>query len=1296
MMKVTGRVLLAMVVTGAVGSAGAQVTITRSASGGVTIMRSGPPVEGEPEPVDEVAMPEVQVALPPGGVEEAGAAGGLSKEEIAELRGQYEGLSKDEQREMTAYYKDVGLDLDATLGISSAAMADAQRLQEAVMMLGQMDFARTPANVLGARAKLGFGQVPHPNPTTARGNDIATWIHLQVMAGEWGGFASYLEGRPKDEAQSLYSRVLQSLNAARSELLPEEVLAITEACPDEPKAWQTAAWASMMKAATAKNSPATMLALVKEGTKFFGAGDSVKRRRTIDLLAAAGLMAQAYEYVTPLDEARAAGDGDLVLVHALYQADLANKLGAAAGSGPEAMELRNRAWDLFTEASLMDRTSMRGKKEAIKQAIGLMSRMPRSKVTPWLRSVFADDALGTAALETIVLSAAAVGEGKADGGAPRAEAIVTLKEAVDILLERRGVDQSVLRVPMRMLTTSVVAEMETTAEARNVRPSVTAQNAQLLLRAIPSGAWFDALEPSLASRAAKASIGIAILADETDIALGLVADAIRRSPEQARSVGESFLKSWEGKLSPKSEYDDDMMMYYFWREYVAQAPLTRGRQRRNLERLGRLMETLEAAGVEARTLPGMAGVFKACHGMTEVYERSDIERVFGPMAEIPAGTAAGLAQTMAASLNGDWRNRAVQVKQGVNRTDTEIAQLVDKGYGVALALMDSAMTHQPDSWRFAVVKAGLAYDRLQFKASQKKNADPAKAAEYRVAAFAAFEKAAERYAEAIGAGEDREDAGVYARWFGAAMGTSQLNFLVADDMPVEGTPQDDQVDKIRKAIGALPPDVASRHLAEFARTMSEAVTRCDPEVKPKLVKHALRVVGDHPAGAALRTLDELYKDLVKDEIKLRLTLDGDDRGRAGKQFGVMVSLRFTNPVDRETGGFAKYLQTSVYVRVGRQYQEVNFREKLQKNIETSFAKGFTVESIGFFDPFMPPKGVIEGGEDGWIEKPMAYVLLSRKDPTVDRLPQLTLDMQFEDQTGPVTLVLPSNTPAVAVGAAAAGPVHQTPDLNVMQALDPRDARDGEKDKTIKLEVMFRGKGVVPDLRDVLAGIDDAIPGYTITETGVEARPALVVQEGDSIQSRFFYYGQQPTKPPEGGYPEPDEHGMYRLPVERSWVVTYTPTDGEQGKQFVLPRLRDGVQATVESKVYSDMDLVPVVGSTVAVERQTLLRPITVGLVMIVLLVGAVVVYRRMRVPVVAVAAGEALPSHITPLTAVMALRRMAPRVDASRRGELEREIAMIELKYFGPGENAEANGELGEALRRWVGVGSGEGAAGLG
>ncbi len=498
-------------------------------------------------PEVEQPAPELpdELDAPPPGLEDGGgaptvqgqppASAALSKDETDRLKRQFESLSVERQEEMKAYYRDLGVDLDVALGLAAAAGEAMQRSQEMQNTLRSLDFSRTPQNVLGARAKLGFGQVPRPNPATARGADIARWVHLLVQAGEWGDYASFLGELSPGDADALYAGVLQALNRGDSGLLPEEVLAVAEACPSDPKTWQMAAWTTMTAAAAAKNSPATLLERIRIGTRFFGASDPEKRRRAVELLAGAGLVEEAYAFLPPLNEARAAGDGEQVLVHGRYRLTLANK----AGETPEADAHRAQAWALFCEVSGMERASMSSRAEAVKLALGLMGRMPRSQVTPWLERVFANDTLGPSALEGIALSAANVNQAKDSSDAAeaaRAESIVTLKQAMDVLLERHDLADSVLRIPLRMLTTALVTEMEQAVAQQGNRRTVS-RGAQLLLRAIPDQRWMDALEPSLAVRADRACVELAASADETDQALDLLGQAIRRTPDAARGAG---------------------------------------------------------------------------------------------------------------------------------------------------------------------------------------------------------------------------------------------------------------------------------------------------------------------------------------------------------------------------------------------------------------------------------------------------------------------------------------------------------------------------------------------------------------------------------------------------------------------------------------------------------------------------------------------------------------------------------------------------------------------------------------
>lgn len=1259
------------------GQAGGQVPLIRA----IPIVRmpaaeppQAPEATGKPDGGDAAAGPDgAEATGKPDAKKGAGVT--LPPDEVAELKAAWEAASPEEQRELRAYYADLGVDVDKALGLDAAKGAEQARAMELQGAMREMEFARTPQAVLAARSKLAFGQVPQPNAASASAMDVARWVHLQAMAGEWGVLGEWLRQRPEAEAQGIYSTILQAMNRGDAGLLPEEVLSLSEAAPGDLKPWQLTTLSGILKKSVSQAGTAKLLAALKTGTRFFGESTPEHRSRTVEFLAGADLMLEAYEYLPPLPEAMASGDANVLMVHAGY------KLAMAEREAERAERLRLEAWELYAQVSMLDRAAAKTRREAIDRGLSLLTSVPRSRITPWLEGLFANEALGPAALELMALKAAAIGDEK-QAEQKRAEAILTLKEAADVLLSRTTAQNESLRVPLRMMTAALLTEMENAVKAKGRQQALTRQ-AQVLLRAVPGRAWLDALEPSMAARAAKACIALATVADETDMALTMLADAAKRTPEAAPAIADDFLSHWQERLSPSNDgMVEAQSLFFFYRESIPAAPLTRGRQRRNLERLHAVMDTIAATGVDPRTLPSIASAFKACHGRSEVFDREEIVRIFGPLEAMPATTCVSLASTMAANLNGDWRNRAAQQQTGTKRSDNEIAALVDKGYGVAMELAQAASAREPDSWRVAALRAGLAFDRMQFRNAQRK-ADAASLNDARKAAFEAFESAAGVYAAALARGEEREDARVFTAWFGAALGTPQLNFVNVEEMPAEGSIGDDQIERIRKAINGMPPDVAFRHLSDFASDVSEAVMRSDPEVKPRLVKHALRIIGDHPAGASLRAMDELYRDLVKEEIRLRLTVDGPDRIGTGRPFGVLVSLRFTNAVDRETGGFAKYLQNNVWGRVGRDFREINYRDRFQKEIETSLGKGFAIESVGFFDPFMPARGVVEQEQGGWLEKPMAYVVLSRKEGAVDRIPPVTMDMQFDDQSGPVTLALPSNPVPVATGADHAA--RPSLDTKVEQVIDVRNARSGDKGGVITMEVRIRGKGVVPDLRDALDGIDTAIGGYEIGEKGIETRPILVMQEGTTATDRFFF---SRPEPPKGGYPEPDDTGMYRLDIERSWLVTYTPTAGGLANVFKVPTLKAGVTATAEARHFTDMDLVPVEGGVVPVQH----RWTTGGLVALsvgaVALAGVATWVLRRRGKATAPTTGSTLiPDRVTPLSVVTALRLLRETrrdLDSATLKALTEEITSLERVHFGPGAAA-SQAALEVVLERWRG-----------
>jgi len=66
--------------------------------------------------------------------------------------------------------------------------------------------------------------------------------------------------------------------------------------------------------------------------------------------------------------------------------------------------------------------------------------------------------------------------------------------------------------------------------------------------------------------------------------------------------------------------------------------------------------------------------------------------------------------------------------------------------------MDAAVAAEPTEWRYAILRAAIAYDRLQFQQSQGRGGDAEAQTRYRRDAFEAFASAADRYTKAMAEG----------------------------------------------------------------------------------------------------------------------------------------------------------------------------------------------------------------------------------------------------------------------------------------------------------------------------------------------------------------------------------------------------------------------------------------------------------------------------------------------------------------------------------------------------------------
>lgn len=1204
----------------------------------------------------------------------------VSTQETKRLQALYAALPEDEQQQMLAHYEALGVDLEALFAAAASDGGEVTPPQRPLLpLIMRKKFTRTPKSVLSARTKLGLEATDRPLEDTNSAK-TAEWLHLQVMAGEWGELEWFLTERAGDDAEAMYSHIIQSTNSGDPMLLPEEVLALGNASKMGPTSWQLNVLGQLLKQASLKAATGPMLAQIRAGTRLFSGDDPESRSRTATLLARAGLAEEAYDYLPPLDRARAVGDAEVVLVHALYHADRAT----AANNTLKEVDKRT-AWELFGDITLMEAVDLKMRQEALREAMTLLPEMPEAKAAAWLDEVFASATIAPAALEVVALDAMNLRSGKLSQ-ASKARSIVVMQTAVARLLESDKVDRNALRVPLRMLTTGLVAEAEAVLKDRSSRRRTPA-GVSMLLRAVPNELWLDSIEPSLAVRVIRAFVGVATLADETDVALDILEAGIAKHPEEMESLAGAFLDVWTSRLRPDATSNQtaavrSMLFAFGGRTAVPAAPLTRGRQARNLKRLERVLELAEERGVDPRTIPNIVGAFRACHTQSETYSVKDIERVFGSLDALPPGVAATLANAMRAGLGGDWRSREVQSRFGMRRNAAEIAQIVADGYALAIVLIDRAILMEPDSWEHAISKAALAYERLAHRKAQS-GEDLENYAELRRASFDAFAAAAESYARAAESGRIRPTAAVYLAWFNAAIGATDLSQLTRDNILYEGSERDTQIKRIKASMRAMPVELEDEHIGLMAQALAGAVNSLNPEVKPRVVRHALRVVGDHPQASSLRRIQALYDDLIEDEIHLRLTLDGPVAIGADHPFAVVLSLRYTNAVDRETDGFSKYLQNNVWVNLGAGSTWVDYRDRLERSIEQSFGDGFQIEAVSFFESMYPSSSVIERGEQGWQEKPLAYIVLRANDASIERVPSVTMDLDFIDQTGPVILAIKSNSPAV--DGASDGGARPVRGLTVSQVVDVRTAGDGE----VTLEIEATGHGVIPELPALLSGIDVPLEGFVIADDGLQVHP-FGVSDGDSEDSGRPFRMIDPDLEEETVYAGRDEDGMYRKEMTRSWTIRYVQEgSGAMGDSFVVPTLVDGLEGKVLNRHFDDLDLVVINGASIPLEGGVGYTAIALGSSVAVLAcVGFIVFSKRRgtRAPARDLL-GEMLPARDTPLGTIAALKRIEVAYGLAlgdQRAALEADIAVLEESCFGRESNGHTNGSNRALVDRWV------------
>jgi hypothetical protein len=439
----------------------------------------------------------------------------------------------------------------------------------------------------------------------------------------------------------------------------------------------------------------------------------------------------------------------------------------------------------------------------------------------------------------------------------------------------------------------------------------------------------------------------------------------------------------------------------------------------------------------------------------------------------------------------------------------------------------------------------------------------------------------------------------------------------------------------------------------MANTLFTRMGAVKPEAKFRYLRSGFEIVGDHKQAWEARKVYDYYKDLAH-EIKLEAIIDGSDVVGHQQPFGVFINLRHTREIERESGGFGRYLQnqTSMYFSYNYGRPTADYRDKFQTAATEALKEHFEVLSVTFQTEDVNSRAT---SEYGWRVTPYAYLLLKARGPQVDKLPPVRMDLDFLDTSGYV--VLPISSPAVPIDARTAKgqprPVHK---LQITQTLDERQADQGK----LVLEVKATGLGLVGDLDQLLTFKPE---GFEIVKT--EDQGVSVAKfDPDSLQTAVV--------------------------SERTWLLTLhaLPDLPQPPRLFSFGTARQEEMELTYQR-YRDADLVPV-SKEVSLEQQYGERSLkwiwAVAAAAIVILIVLALVIRRLLKSRSPRDTGDGLPDKFTPFTVTSLLQRIQRnnQLNEAQQAELSRALHLLERRYFAGEPNGDGELNLRELAESWV------------
>ena len=1177
-------------------------------------------------------------------------------------------------------------------------------------------------------------------PLPAAADDVAKLVYA-VTGGKWQDVGAILSRLSPADATRVHRHILESLNSAPPNaaaaganenaspdpriravrgalpvstgdvgtaatsvsqagaamtLTTDDVMELAEALPEAAAMddSQAALLGLMLKKAMINQSlPAGILVTLKSGTRHFGGTSSANRRHAIVLLLTAGKPDLAATFLPSEADMLGSTRPDALQVYALCLMAAADDADAK-DAGDVARQQRQTALLLTLKLATLPVPPTVGQK-TIAQAFALSAKLGDTRtINGWLKTTLEHHpaALGSVLASLGTMPPAMPGPGSLIA---RNTALTNQKYVADMLLESLAAgsagdapqsdDPRILALNLfaanwmseaEYTRTHVPAPPPTTPSYAAAMPSMEINeiSADQLLPLAPSGKWLKLLSDRSLPRFYRDLLAMNMKAGQVDDGMKCLVELARLLPGSEDEIAGDALQIW-GKAHASARVSVTPAAVRA-AGLVQGIPLMRITQERNLEQLATMLAQIQKIYGKPVSPMILPDVFAEIYSQADVYKMADIEKIFGPWDQLNPAVGVKLADTMRINLAGVWQSPEAQQALLTGRAPDDMIAEVLNGYDMLSKLLQQTAAQTKD-WRVYMMLANVQFSYGEFGLQQKIGL--AKYAAIRDGAFDAIHTAAKLYGAQVTAEKSgNESLAVYSLWFSMALGTTDLAQLMpGTDSSVS------ELDLLREALTALPGAAKERHVAMFAIGLTDQLNSMKPDVKQRILRSALPLMGDSPLARPIASLVRYYDDLLT-EVHLRVDLDGSPAVGAGVPFGFVVNLEHTVRLNRESGGLGKYAgaagtNRSYRPAVGR--AAGTYREELEKHIRESMAKGFEVVNIVWPPDDVRPHPI---AREGWEQTPLAYVIVKAKDPSVDLLPPIQMDLDFVDRLNQVVLPIASGEMVLNAKTSEARPCS---DLSVTQIVNDRDIAQ----EKLTLEIRASGHGLMPSLEQLLdlSSLSD-FKVEKIQDQGLKANSfetnEPMAKNNDSEEPKG------PTKPP-------------AVTSEHIWTLTLHANSSLNGHTtFRFPKLQAPYASmpdlSMTYKKYSDVDETDVeptvMLSGIAVKASQPWWPWPVGgAALLGGIVGVGIVRRRRHpkteMPIVA------SPRQFTPFSTLAALRelRMAQgsALSTGDRDRLDSDIRLLQERYFSAHLNGagESNGaDYLEIAREWIQTRRGE------